>query len=780
MVMAIDNSRPCSASSSFAFGLSDEVERLFKKVTGRERVGMSESKIKDLVLSHREAVQELQKSQTEAMTRLLLENSESLSAVFTSSAERSSELEAEVAELIVEKERLRLTLEAQNELLRMANIDDVETGGTGSFGGLNPGAKASTINNNAFGDLRLEGASTKSPPPLSQLRVAATDTAAPVARPQVHHTAKPPDIRRPGSPTSAFHRTNGVSATKKQEPRGLRPVSAQTPDVANVMKGPSGDAPVMPGAVDDDAGSELDVDDYEQAEPVKPRVSQSEKRRSLCQMVSRESKLIDDDEFEIFKPSKRVFGDDANTMKTRLQEALLKPQYDVVDFYHTEGRCQMIARSQLFENITLFVIAINSLWIAHDSDVNTATVLNQASTYIIVFEQLFCIFFACELAIRFLAFQAKRNCLKDAWFVFDSSLVFLMVMETWVVFIAILVAGPGLELPTSGPTRSLKLLKLARIARMVRLLRAAPELMIMIKAMRAALRGVIFAFILLVAMVYVFAILLRQLTAGEDYGNEFFPNVPCSMATLLLDGAFPDQKDLIYGVGGGCPENLAAAMSADPHTLSRMLYGSIIVLYLIFASLTCLNMLVGILCDVVSAVSSFEREEMLLSHVRDCLWGLLESVGIDPETDMINRETFEDLLAKKQAIITLHELGVDVIGLVEQLDFIFADSDDLNFGDFFDLILKLRGTNHATVKDMVDLRKLIRNESDRLEADFLRILPAVSRSVRKATTSNTISSGSYAGDRKNTTTTTETTVSEVTEAKVVKFEASDAGYTSEE
>ena len=44
-------------------------------------------------------------------------------------------------------------------------------------------------------------------------------------------------------------------------------------------------------------------------------------------------------------------------------------------------------------------------------------------------ENLFCVYFCVELGFRFGAFKQKKNCAKDAWFVFDSVLVGLMVPE---------------------------------------------------------------------------------------------------------------------------------------------------------------------------------------------------------------------------------------------------------------------------------------------------------------------------------------------------------------
>merc|ERR1712125_301572 len=114
----------------------------------------------------------------------------------------------------------------------------------------------------------------------------------------------------------------------------------------------------------------------------------------------------------------------------------------------------------------------------------------------------------------------------------------------------------------------------------------------------------------------------------------------------------------------------------------------------------------------------------LLLFVREELQGLLESIGITADggdgepVSCISRATFEDLLTKPNAIKVIHQVGVDVIGLVDQTDFIFENDQELTFAEFFDLILKLRGSNTATVKDMVDLRKLLRTEMDHMQECF--------------------------------------------------------------
>ena len=50
-----------------------------------------------------------------------------------------------------------------------------------------------------------------------------------------------------------------------------------------------------------------------------------------------------------------VFAD-ADAMKEKIRSQLSKPLYDVRNFYHDTGRAQEIARSSIFENVTLAVL----------------------------------------------------------------------------------------------------------------------------------------------------------------------------------------------------------------------------------------------------------------------------------------------------------------------------------------------------------------------------------------------------------------------------------------
>eukprot|EP00927_Polykrikos_kofoidii_P083241 TRINITY_DN8483_c0_g1_i1.p1 TRINITY_DN8483_c0_g1~~TRINITY_DN8483_c0_g1_i1.p1 ORF type:complete len:781 (-),score=142.02 TRINITY_DN8483_c0_g1_i1:41-2383(-) len=403
-------------------------------------------------------------------------------------------------------------------------------------------------------------------------------------------------------------------------------------------------------------------------------------------------------EEDLKKPENMTVLPDLLAMKAKVRSDGIQPQYCVENFYHKRGIWQAIARNPRFDNLTLAVIGFNAFWIMIDTDHNTADMLLEAEPIFQVAENFFCFYFSLEWLIRFRAFKIKQNCIKDMWFVFDSALVAVMLCETWGVTMVLIVhvgGAGGAGGKQSGLLKLFRLFRLSRMARMARLFRAMPELMIMIKGMAVAMRSVFFTLLLLLCIVYVFAIIFVQLCGPRgalpesSVGRDFFPDVIMSMNSLLLEGALPDQSAFVSEVGA-------------PHPVMRIL----VMLYILLAGLTVMNMLVGVLCEVISVVSSVEKESLLVNFVKSELIEMI-SIGDTNQDRHISKEEFLGLLGNARATRALSNLGVDPVGLIDFSDQIFAEPRDLSFAEFMDIILQLRGSNTATVKDVVDLRKLI-------------------------------------------------------------------------
>jgi len=402
-----------------------------------------------------------------------------------------------------------------------------------------------------------------------------------------------------------------------------------------------------------------------------------------------------------------MFGfTDPELIKQRVRASTFKGEpYSVFNFYKTEGVWQWIAKHPVFENVTLGVIALNAVYIAIDTDWNkpepcTPTNTNDladAGTFFVFSEHAFCAYFTGEWIVRFMAFKNKLNGRKDGWFVFDSLLVFMMVGETWVMTFVITLMDSGGESPL-GNMSILRLFRLLRLSRLMRMLRSLPELMILIKGMITAMTSVFYVMCLLVIFTYVFAIAFTQLTVDTEVGDVYFANVALSMYSLLIHATFLDD--------------LAGFMNDLRGEMWPLLILAFI--FISLAALTVMNMLIGVLCEVVTAVAATENEERVASEVQEKLSGIAQS--LDRNFDgKISYEEFTRIIESPEALRALQDVGVNPLGLVDFAElFFFEDGQpvDLPFDAFMEMVLDLRESNEAKVKDVLNLWKNIKSTTN--------------------------------------------------------------------
>eukprot|EP00927_Polykrikos_kofoidii_P087151 TRINITY_DN9967_c2_g1_i1.p1 TRINITY_DN9967_c2_g1~~TRINITY_DN9967_c2_g1_i1.p1 ORF type:complete len:582 (+),score=123.46 TRINITY_DN9967_c2_g1_i1:121-1866(+) len=395
---------------------------------------------------------------------------------------------------------------------------------------------------------------------------------------------------------------------------------------------------------------------------------------------------------------------DAAAMKDKVRQALTRKKYDVTDFYKTSGLWPAIAKDGNFEKLTLSVIFANALWIAVDTDLNTAAVLTQAHPVFQVAENFFCAFFGFEWLSRFMSFRRKRDCCRDRWFVFDGIMCIQMAMETWVLSVFILVfVGEGPANLGGGNTNILRiarLMRLSRVFRMAKLVRAIPEVFVMLKGLFAAARSVFFTLLLLGFLIFVFGIAFKQLAMDTELGRDTFSSVPQTCYFLMVHGT-------LRGPAGMLSTDIKAQQIWDSGSMWLCL---LFLFFVLVSSVLVVNMLIGVLCAVVSAVSSTEKEELMVNYVGSKLNHVMTLIDEDGG-GTISRDEFLLILENGEAIEALQDVGVDVIGLVDFADFIFGqeceeeDEVELTMPEFMDVVFSLRGSNNATVKDIVDLRK---------------------------------------------------------------------------
>eukprot|EP00931_Biecheleriopsis_adriatica_P032470 TRINITY_DN18949_c0_g1_i2.p1 TRINITY_DN18949_c0_g1~~TRINITY_DN18949_c0_g1_i2.p1 ORF type:complete len:872 (+),score=190.74 TRINITY_DN18949_c0_g1_i2:78-2693(+) len=376
----------------------------------------------------------------------------------------------------------------------------------------------------------------------------------------------------------------------------------------------------------------------------------------------------------------------ADKLKQAAKEASMKPPYDVFDFYHDSGTFQYVAKSSMFENTSLLMVIVNAVWIAVDTDLNPAAIIVDAEPVFLIMENVFCTFFTLELLIRFLAFEKKRNSLKDAWFIFDLCLVAQMIAETWIFPGIVMILNLSLSgTDGMGLLRMFKMVKLVRLSRMARLLRSVPELVIIIKGLRFAFRSVVVFFLLWGMIVYLFAVLFRQVTDGQVVGKEYFQSVPHAMNTLLLNGVFADTAALVTNMTDG-----------------NWLLWPLIVAFMTLVSLTLMYMLVGVLVDVVGVVAASEKEGLVVSMIAQQMRAEMQKLGYKDDAEL-SQTDFQTIMVDSGVLKICHSVGVDVAVLADMMDVLFEQaskgSSSLRFADLVEVVLSMRGSNPATVKD---------------------------------------------------------------------------------
>jgi len=229
--------------------------------------------------------------------------------------------------------------------------------------------------------------------------------------------------------------------------------------------------------------------------------------------------------------------------------------------------------------------------------------------------------------------------------------------------------------------------------------------------------------------VYIFAVIFRSQfkPSGHPFFEDKFEHLQLIMWNLLLRGTFMDGPRIV----GQSLIDLE----------SPLIF--VFIFFMLLSSLMVLNMLVGLLCDVVDAVAAAEKEKVMVSYVKSRLMGVLEALDEDGN-GTISRDEFEQLMTIPEAVTALEDLGVDVQNLMSLADHLFeADESDamleqkaaaaranpdsyilddnssefgdwsqeaeevaLSFADFLETVIKLRPSQKPSVANLVELRKL--------------------------------------------------------------------------
>jgi len=351
--------------------------------------------------------------------------------------------------------------------------------------------------------------------------------------------------------------------------------------------------------------------------------------------------------------------------------------------FKEEGMCIYVADSHAFHAMSFLMIMANAVYIGVEADWNKAATPSEAAWPFKFCDQLFCTFFTCELVVRFFTFRRKRDWFRDNWFLLDSIMVVLMIFETWIlVLILSMIAGPGDEAVNTGifggMGRMLRLLRLTRISRLMKLI---PELVTMVKGMIAAIRAVHAALIILILLVYVFAILMNSLIPEM----ETFNSVRTSMVTLLVQGVLLDD---------------ISGLTRSLITLGSVASLMFLAIFVLLSALTVMNMLIGVLCQVVLDVSAEEKENLVKGQMQKTLLVMLERLDAD-DSGQLSKAEVQAVICEPEAVAIMMDIQVDTQHLLDLTEMLYVSEDStLPISVIMNIVLSLRGKRPVNMNDM--------------------------------------------------------------------------------
>lgn len=450
-----------------------------------------------------------------------------------------------------------------------------------------------------------------------------------------------------------------------------------------------------------------------------------------------------------------------------------------------------VSQSSLFQNTTLIVIVFNAIWIGVDVEFNHMNLKKDGKLplepWSIVVEQLFCFYFSFELLVRFLSFRRKCDCAKDGWFVFDGTLVFFMVLENWILAIIALFLEGGSD-GLLSKFSALRLLRLLRLTRMTRIIAFVPELVTLLKGMLSATKAVFFILMFLVLCMYVFAIIFTAQLGDPDAPERYFEfeywesncetedNCDRDPTAIELFGSLGDSMMSLF-TRGMLADNLAETLQAikdaggeiicediekyangsyvrvfegeagptdrqiiDSTVCSRT-GGSLIlfwvfIIFMIISAFCLLNMLIGVLCEVIDDSAAKENESTQISELKRNMATAFKAID-SSQDGLITSSEWKAMKDRPEVRASMANLGVEeqYIGfrLGQMQESLFGNADGevdaregLSFEQFISKVMEIRPDTDASALDI----ELLRTRVEREEKSFTSRLDFVEEALK--------------------------------------------------
>jgi hypothetical protein len=266
-----------------------------------------------------------------------------------------------------------------------------------------------------------------------------------------------------------------------------------------------------------------------------------------------------------------------------------------------------------------------------------------------------------------------------------------MIVDIWIIQVIVKFSSQNAKSPV--PTNALRLLRLLKLTRMGRLGKMFPELVTMIRGLVGSLRAILSTLLLVLLLTFTVALVMLMLLKPETEINKElhqrlglnFSTLPNCMWTLFMDATLLLDGSIVF------TELLYA------NRLNPVIAGVILVMFTLVTALCILQMLIGVLCDVVSRVGANQRDGDAIALMKqEVIHDLHEYVD---ENNKVSRDKLREAMSKPETKAVLKQLNINQLFLTELQKAMFAGGNTgVSIKAVTEMMLLCRGDNAATVE----------------------------------------------------------------------------------
>jgi len=160
--------------------------------------------------------------------------------------------------------------------------------------------------------------------------------------------------------------------------------------------------------------------------------------------------------------------------------------------------------------------------------------------------------------------------------------------------------------------------------------------------------------------------------------------------------------------------------------------------YIFMTSFLMLNMLIGVVCEMVSEVKNGEHELMAKVTLRGELYDIMDVYDEDGN-GTLNQFEFERFVRNVEVMQALHKFDVDIRGFQSLSEMMFSNvstggvQNALGFDEIMSLAVRLKGTGACRVEDIVKLRDFTKLRLQGLEEHLVANQRILEESLRRPT-----------------------------------------------